>query len=169
GFVNVKVDRDERPALDELYMRAVQAFTGGHGGWPMTVFLTPEGRPFHGGTYLPPPPRMGMPSFPQVLEAVDQAYHEQPDEVERVSGKMTEYLRAASSLEQSDQELGERQLGAAVEGLVQVFDARWGGFGGAPKFPPHAALAFLLRMAHRGDQRGEALAVSTAGGRAPGG
>jgi uncharacterized protein YyaL (SSP411 family) len=168
-FVNVKVDREERPDLDAIYMNAVVQFTGGHGGWPMTVFLTPEGRPFHGGTYFPPQPRMGMPSFPQVLEAVDQAYREQPDEVERVSGKMTAYLRAASSLEQSDQELGERQLGAAVEGLVQVFDARWGGFGGAPKFPPHAALEFLLRMAHRGDQRAEAMAVSTLEGMALGG
>src|SRR3954453_5337214 len=168
-FVNVKVDREERPDLDAIYMNAVVQFTGGHGGWPMTVFLTPEGRPFHGGTYFPPQPRMGMPSFPQVLEAVDQAYREQPDEVERGAGKMTAYLRAASSLEQSDQELGERQLGAAVEGLVQVFDARWGGFGGAPKFPPHAALEFLLRMAHRGDQRAEAMAVSTLEGMALGG
>ena len=168
-FVNVKVDREERPDLDAIYMNAVVQFTGGHGGWPMTVFLTPDGRPFHGGTYFPPQPRMGMPSFPQVLEAVEQAYREQPDEVERVSGKLTEYLRAASSLEQSDQELSERQLDAAVEALVQVFDPRWGGFGGAPKFPPHAALEFLLRMADRGDQRASAMAVATLEGMALGG
>jgi uncharacterized protein YyaL (SSP411 family) len=149
-FVNIKVDREQRPDLDAIYMNAVVAFTQGHGGWPMTVFLTPEGEPFHGGTYFPPQPRMGMPAFRQVLEATATAYREQPDEVARVAGSVTGYLRSAGRLEPTDEELRPQLLEEATGVLERGVDRTWGGFGGAPKFPPASAVEFLLRMSRRG-------------------
>ena len=160
-FVNVKVDREERPDLDAVYMNAVVQFTGGHGGWPMTVFLTPAGEPFHGGTYFPPQPRQGLPSFRQVLEAVDDAYRERSDEVAEGARRMTEYLRSASTLEPSDDPLTEPLLRGAVPAMGRVFDPTWGGFGAAPKFPPASAIEFLLRM-HRRDGNADALEMATA-------
>jgi uncharacterized protein len=160
-FVNVKVDREERPDLDAVYMNAVVQFTGGHGGWPMTVFLTPAGEPFHGGTYFPPQPRLGLPSFRQVLEAVDDAYRERSDEVAEGARRMTEYLRSASALEPSDDPLTEPLLRGAVPAMGRVFDPRWGGFGTAPKFPPASAIEFLIRM-HRRDGNADALEMATA-------
>ena len=109
-FVNVKVDREERPDLDAVYMNAVVQFTQGHGGWPMTMFLTPTGEPFHGGTYFPPQPRMGMPSFSQVLEAVDTAYREQPDQVNELGARMAEHLRETALLAAGEGEPAEPQL-----------------------------------------------------------
>jgi uncharacterized protein YyaL (SSP411 family) len=159
-FVNIKVDREQRPDLDAIYMNAVINFTQGHGGWPMTVFLTPEGEPFHGGTYFPPQPRMGMPAFSQVLEAVAQAYREQPDQVAEVAGRMTEYLRSVSLLEPGDQPLDESLLEAAVGVMERAVDPQWGGFGTAPKFPPASAIEFLLRMWRRGSD-GDPLAIAT--------
>src|SRR3954453_19803838 len=149
-FVNVKVDREERPDLDAIYMNAVVQFTGGHGGWPMTVFLTPEGEPFHGGTYFPPQPRMGMPAFRQVLEATAEAYRERPDDIARVAGSVTSYLRSAGRLEPTDDELQPKLLAEATGVLERAVDRTWGGFGGAPKFPPASAVEFLLRMGRRG-------------------
>src|SRR5947209_5093844 len=160
-FVNVKVDREERPDLDAIYMNAVVQYTGGHGGWPMTVFLTPDGEPFHGGTYFPPQPRLGLPSFRQVLEAVDEAYRDRSDEVAEGARRMTEYLRSASALEPSDDPLTEPLLRAAVPAMGRVFDPTWGGFGTAPKFPPASAIEFLLRM-HRRDGNADALEMATA-------
>lgn len=143
-FVNVKVDREERPDVDAVYMEAVQAATG-HGGWPMTVFLTPGAEPFYFGTYFPPAPRQGMPSFRQVLEGVRHAWAERRDEVAEVAGKIARDL-AGRELEYGDARTpGEEEAGQALLGLTREYDAQRGGFGGAPKFPPSMVLEFLLR------------------------
>ena len=143
-FVNVKVDREERPDLDAVYMDAVVAMTG-HGGWPMTVFLTPEGEPFFGGTYYPPVPRHGLPSFRQILQAVAEAYRERRADVTRSARQLVEAVRSSAELAPSTDPLTDSVLGEAARALRRQFDAEWGGFGGAPKFPPASALEFLLR------------------------
>ena len=145
-FVNVKVDREERPDLDAIYMDAVVALTG-HGGWPMTVFLTPEGEPFFGGTYFPPAPRQGLPSFREVLDAVASAYRERRVDVTRSAAQLVEAIRSSSEVAPSSDPLTDSVLSEAARGLRRVFDAESGGFGGAPKFPPASALEFLLRRA----------------------
>jgi uncharacterized protein YyaL (SSP411 family) len=146
-YVSVKVDREERPDVDAVYMEAVQAATG-HGGWPMTVFLTPGGEPFYFGTYFPPAPRHGMPSFRQVLEGVRAAWSDRREEVAEVAGRIVDDL-AGRSIGYGDggtpRPPGPEELGAALLGLTREFDARHGGFGGAPKFPPSMVLEFLLR------------------------
>ena len=141
-FVSVKVDREERPDIDSVYMDAVVSLTG-HGGWPMTVFLTPAGAPFFGGTYYPPEPRHGLPSFPQLLQAIADAWRERRSDIERDAGAITEQLRQAA--EPSREPLTSSLLTDAVRGLRQQFDPEWGGFGPAPKFPPASVLEFLLR------------------------
>ncbi|GGV21834.1 thioredoxin domain-containing protein [Kitasatospora herbaricolor] len=147
-FVAVKVDREERPDVDAVYMEAVQAATG-QGGWPMTVFLTPDKDPFYFGTYFPPEPRHGMPGFRQVLEGVDAAWRERRDEVGEVAARIRADLaeRAAVYTVGSGvhQPPGEADLHQALVGLSRGFDAARGGFGGAPKFPPSMAVEFLLR------------------------
>jgi len=143
-FVNVKVDREERPDLDALYMDAVVTLTG-HGGWPMTVFLTPEGEPFYGGTYFPPEPRHGLPSFRQILEAVAEAYRDRRGDVTRTAEELVAAIRSGSEARPSTDPLTESIVGDAVRGLARVFDPVWGGFGGAPKFPPASALELLMR------------------------
>ncbi len=143
-FVNIKVDREERPDLDAVYMDAVVAMTG-HGGWPMTVFLTPEGEPFFGGTYFPPAPRHGLPSFRQVLAAVAQAYRERRAEVGRSARRLVQSVRGSAELAPSSEPLTDSILGEAARALRNSFDPQWGGFGGAPKFPPASVLEFLLR------------------------
>jgi uncharacterized protein YyaL (SSP411 family) len=143
-FVSVKVDREERPDLDAVYMDAVVALSG-HGGWPMTVFLTPAGEPFFGGTYYPPEPRHGLPSFRQVLVAVSDAYRERPGDVARQARALVEAVREQSEQRPSSEPLTDAVLDAAVAGLRAQLDPRWGGFGRAPKFPPASALEFLLR------------------------
>jgi hypothetical protein len=143
-FVCIKVDREERPDLDSIYMDAVVALTGS-GGWPMTVFLTPDGEPFFGGTYFPPEPRHGMPAFKQVLLAVSEAWAGQRDEVRRTSAQLADHIRAGSQLQPSPDPLSEELLDHAQENLRAVFDPVWGGFGRAPKFPPAPVLEFLLR------------------------
>jgi hypothetical protein len=143
-FVNVKVDREERPDLDAVYMDAVVALTG-HGGWPMTVFLTPEGEPFFGGTYFPPAPRQGLPSFREVLDAVASAYRDRRADVARSAAQLVEAIRSSSEVAPSSDPLTDSVLSEAARGLRRVFDAERGGFGGAPKFPPASALEFLLR------------------------
>jgi uncharacterized protein YyaL (SSP411 family) len=152
-FVNVKVDREERPDLDALYMSAVVTLTG-QGGWPMTVFLTPDGEPFYGGTYFPPAPRHGLPSFRQVLEAVARTYRERRGDVARTAGQLTEALRRSAEAQPSQEPLTPSLLAGAVAGFRRAFDPVNGGFGGAPKFPPASALELLLR-------RGEVEMVTT--------
>ncbi|MEU3367788.1 thioredoxin domain-containing protein [Streptomyces pseudogriseolus] len=143
-FVSIKVDREERPDVDAVYMEAVQAATG-QGGWPMTVFLTPDAEPFYFGTYFPPAPRHGMPSFRQVLEGVAQAWAERRDEVGEVAGKITRDLAGRELSVGGDEVPGEQELAQALLGLTREYDAQRGGFGGAPKFPPSMVLEFLLR------------------------
>ncbi len=143
-FVCVKVDREERPDVDAVYMDAVVALTGG-GGWPMTVFLTPEGKPFFGGTYYPPEPRHGLPAFGQVLRAIAEAWSDRRSEVEHSSTELAEHLRAGAHLHSSLEPLTESLLTDAERELRTAFDPRDGGFGRAPKFPPAPVLEFLLR------------------------
>ncbi len=148
GFVNVKVDREERPDVDAIYMRAVQALTG-RGGWPLTVFLTPAGKPFYGGTYFPPEPRHGMPSFRQVLEATLAAWHDRRDAVEGAAGEITQLLeranhRTAVGPEEDTPPFDRALLSRAAGVVLARFDRRTGGFGGAPRFPQPMLLEFLL-------------------------
>ena len=171
SFVNVKVDREERPDVDSIYMRAVQAMTG-QGGWPLTAFLTPEGVPYYGGTYFPPEPRHGMPSFRQVLAAAANAYHSRTDEVARAGAQLTEVLKrgatdpqpATGRLDLADGTL----FGHAVSAAGRTFDHANGGFGGAPKFPQPDFLDFLLRAGGPGS-RGVSMAVHTLSRMAAGG
>ena len=142
-FVCVKVDREERPDVDALYMEAVQAMTG-HGGWPLNVFATPDQVPFYGGTYFPPQPRQGMPSWQQVLLAVSDAWQQRRDEIVQQGERMAARLAGAGLLTASDTPMDPRALDSAEVGLSRQFDARWGGFGGPPKFPPSPALIWLL-------------------------
>ncbi|BAJ30529.1 MULTISPECIES: thioredoxin domain-containing protein [Kitasatospora] len=162
-FVAVKVDREERPDVDAVYMEAVQAATG-QGGWPMTVFLTPEKEPFYFGTYFPPEPRHGMPSFRQVLEGVDKAWTGRRAEVGEVAGRISRDLAERASVYAVGSGVagvpGEGELGAAVAELAKSYDERRGGFGGAPKFPPSMVLEFLLRHHAR---TGSAAALRMAG------
>jgi len=143
-FVCVKVDREERPDLDSIYMDAVVALTGS-GGWPMTVFLTPEGEPFFGGTYFPPEPRHGLPAFSQVLLAVAEAWQERRGEVQRSAANLAGHIRESSRLRPSAEPLSAAILDRAEENLRAAFDPVWGGFGRAPKFPPAPVLELLLR------------------------
>jgi uncharacterized protein YyaL (SSP411 family) len=160
-FVNIKVDREERPDIDSLYMTAVQALTG-HGGWPLNVFLTPDGTPFYGGTYFPPEDRMGMPGFPKVLEAVSSAYTERREEVEESAGQIRDLLQRTTRAMPKADDLTPEILEEAVEQLARTFDARNGGFGTSPKFPQPAAVEFLLRQSRRtGGQREMVMAQRT--------
>jgi uncharacterized protein YyaL (SSP411 family) len=143
-FVNVKVDREERPDVDAVYMDAVVALTG-QGGWPLTVFLTPDGEPFYGGTYFPPEPRHGLPSFRQVLQAVADVYRERPEDVAAQAEALIGALRRSGETDPSWDPLTDALLTEAERGLLAQLDPRWGGFGHAPKFPPASALEFLLR------------------------
>jgi uncharacterized protein YyaL (SSP411 family) len=146
-FVAVKVDREERPDVDAVYMEAVQAATG-QGGWPMTVFLTPDAEPFYFGTYFPPEPRHGMPSFGQILDGVRNAWADRRDEVGEVAGRIVADLAGRSltgALPADRRPPGPEELHGALMGLTRDFDAVHGGFGGAPKFPPSMVLEFLLR------------------------
>ena len=144
NFVCVKVDREERPDVDAVYMDAVVALSG-QGGWPMTVFVTPDGEPFFGGTYYPPEPRHGMPAFQQVLGAVAEAYRDRRDDVAQQAAALVDALRQGAAKEPSAQPLTAELLDDAVATLRSQFDPQWGGFGYAPKFPPASAVEFLLR------------------------
>jgi len=149
GFVSIKVDREERPDVDGVYMDAVQALTGG-GGWPMSVWLTPDGRPFYAGTYYPPEPRHGLPSFRQVLQGLTEAWSTRRDEIEAQSAKLVEAIGSAGRLEASADTLTRETEREAFTSLQRAFDAEWGGFGSSPKFPQPMVLEFVLRMALRG-------------------
>ena len=152
-FVNVKVDREERPDVDAVYMDAVQAMTG-QGGWPMTMFLTPERRPFYGGTYYPPVARHGMPSFTDVCRAVDDAWRTRRDELLGQADKLTAALDRTLTVtsDATAGEVGREVLDGATEALASQFDPQWGGFGRAPKFPHETGIELLLRASARGDR-----------------
>jgi uncharacterized protein YyaL (SSP411 family) len=166
-FIAIKVDREERPDLDQVYMGAVQAMTGG-GGWPMSVFLTPEGRPFYGGTYFPNRPSHGLPSFQQVLQGIDQAWREQRGELEEAGQRLVGQL-AAQAANAAGPAPGPDLLDTAVALLERSFDAPNGGWGGAPKFPQPMTIEFLLRRAAAGDRRALPLARRTLDRMADGG
>jgi len=159
-FVNIKVDREERPDLDAVYMTAVQAMSG-HGGWPLNVFLTPDGTPFYGGTYFPEEDRGGMPGFPQVLDAVSDAYHNRRADVDENAEQTRELLQRMSRDWPRSESLSPTLTTRAMEALAASFDARNGGFGTAPKFPQPAAIDFLLRQSKRGDQQASIMAKRT--------
>jgi uncharacterized protein len=159
-FVAVKVDREERPDVDAVYMEAVQALTG-QGGWPMTAFLTPTGRPFYAGTYFPPQPTHGMPSFRQVLEAVSRTWAEHRGEVEDAAERIAGQL-GGDLLPPGEHPPGPDLLAAALRRLVTEFDTEHAGFGHAPKFPPSMLLEFLLRHhARTGDSSALAMVEAT--------
>lgn len=143
-FVSVKVDREERPDVDAVYMEAVQAATG-QGGWPMTVFLNAEGEPFYFGTYFPPAPRHGMPSFRQVLEGVNSAWTDRREEVGEVAGRIVGELAGRSLAHGGQGTPGEEESARALLALTRDYDERYSGFGGAPKFPASMVVEFLLR------------------------
>ncbi|HEV2723528.1 MAG TPA: DUF255 domain-containing protein, partial [Thermoleophilaceae bacterium] len=143
-FVCIKLDREERPDLDAIYMEACQAMTG-HGGWPLNVFLTPEQVPFYTGTYFPPEERQGMPSWKQVLRAVAEAWDERADEIRANGDRVVARLQGGAGLQPSKEELDPGMLNEAVESLRAMHDQKLGGFGGPPKFPPASAIEFLLR------------------------
>jgi len=144
NFVNIKVDREERPDLDQIYMNAVQMMTH-HGGWPMTVFLTPDAIPFYGGTYFPPQDRYNMPGFPRVLISVAEAYKDRRSDIAQTSDQLLSELRRLSATSGSEQSIEKELLDAAFVGITRGYDPVNGGFGGAPKFPPAMTLEFLLR------------------------
>jgi uncharacterized protein YyaL (SSP411 family) len=144
NFVNIKVDREERPDLDQIYMNAVQMMTH-HGGWPMTVFLTPDAVPFYGGTYFPPQDRYNIPGFPRILISVADAFRERQDEIRANGVSLITELRRLSETSGSDLPIEPELLDAAYVGVARNYDSINGGFGGAPKFPPAMTLEFLLR------------------------
>ena len=147
-FVNIKVDREERPDLDSIYMQAVQAMTG-HGGWPMTVFLTPDGAPFYGGTYFPREDRHGIPSFKRILTAVSDAYRTKPSEVAQSVEALRDLYSAAQPA--AGEPITAATLDDAYRTMARAFDEEYGGFGGAPKFPQTMSLEFLLTYWARRD------------------
>ncbi|MEW5915315.1 MAG: thioredoxin domain-containing protein [Gemmatimonadota bacterium] len=160
-FINIKVDREERPDIDGIYMQAVQAMTG-HGGWPMTVALTPDGVPFFGGTYFPPNERHGLPSFRRILLALAKAFHERPEQVADTVARMRQFYAAQHDAWRGSGTLLPRTLEAAYRGLDSSYDERFAGFGGAPKFPPTMALEFLMSYAVRtGTARAQDIAAAT--------
>jgi hypothetical protein len=146
-FVNIKVDREERPDVDEIYMNAVQMLTG-RGGWPMTVFLTPDGKPFYGGTYFPPVDRHNLPAFPRVLAAVAQAYRERPQDVEQATSQILSNLERMTQRQETTRLLRVETLATAAASLAQHVDHTHGGLGGAPKFPNSMVFALFLRQYH---------------------
>jgi hypothetical protein len=168
-FVNIKVDREERPDLDDIYMAATVALNHGQGGWPMTVFLTPDQRPFYAGTYFPPTDRYGRPGFATLLTRIAELWREQGDRLKEQAAQLTEYL-AGRSRALPGSSVGEAEIRAAARELSATFDKTYGGFGTAPKFPPSAALSLLLRHHRRtGDAAALEMVTKTLDGMARGG
>jgi uncharacterized protein YyaL (SSP411 family) len=151
-FVNIKVDREERPDLDEIYMSAVQMLTG-RGGWPMTMFLTPEGKPFYGGTYFPPEDRGGMPGLPRILMGVARAYREKPQDVEKSVGQILEALQRMSQSGESERSFTPDIIAKSAEQIARAYDHDHGGLGQAPKFPNAGVYELFLRHYHHSKNR----------------
>ncbi|MBP2370893.1 thioredoxin domain-containing protein [Pseudonocardia parietis] len=169
GFVAIKVDREERPDVDAVHMAATQALTG-QGGWPMTCFLTPDGEPFHCGTYFPPEPRHGLPSFRQLVDAVSAAWSSDGDRVRFAAGRIAEQLAEQAGADPEPVAVGEQTLDDAVEELAAQYDRLHGGFGDAPKFPPSMVCEFLLRHHERtGSEQALRLVTGTCEAMARGG
>ena len=153
-FVCIKVDREERPDIDAIYMEAVQTMTG-QGGWPMTVFLTPDGKPFYGGTYFPPDDRHGMPSFRRFCSAIADAWTDRRDRGREPGRKPAGAYRQHRPLAALFRTRSPRSFWRRTRGLEQAFDPDYGGFGSAPKFPQPMTIDFCLRLAHRGEDDAE--------------
>src|SRR5438067_1381892 len=151
-FVSIKVDREERPDIDSIYMSAVQMMTG-HGGWPMSMFLTPDGAPFYAGTYFPPDDRHGMPGFKRVLLHVAEAYRARKDEVNAAAAEVRSALSRAGVPAGRSATVPVAALDAAAARIAQTYDSVNGGFGSAPKFPPSMSLDFLMQVAWRANDR----------------
>ena len=164
-FVNVKVDREERPDVDAVTMEATVGMTGS-GGWPTTVFMTPGARPFYAGTYFPPEPRHGIPSFPELLRAVSETWRERRDDIERQAERIDSALRSTAGSAPSSEPLTSALLDEAARGVAATFERAFGGFGRAPKFPAASTLELLLR---RGDERSLEMVTATLDGMAAGG
>ena len=164
-FVNIKVDREERPDVDALYMDATVSMTG-QGGWPMTVFLTPAGEPFYAGTYYPPEPRHGLPSFTELLVAVAEAWRTQRPDISAQARRLVEAVGSSARIEPSAEPLTAGLLAEAERGIARTFEPTYGGFGRAPKFPPASTLEFLLR---RGSPTAMEMVTKTLDGMAAGG
>jgi hypothetical protein len=167
-FINIKVDREERPDLDSIYMSAVVAMTG-HGGWPMSIFLTPDGQPFYGGTYFPPVQRYNMPSFQEVLASVHRAWEQDRQQILQSGQKVTEYIRQSSATGNSGAKMNPQTLEKASFALGQSYDWKNGGWGSAPKFPQPMVVEYLLRRAVSGDTYARDIAAHTLQAMARGG
>ncbi|MEX0787866.1 MAG: thioredoxin domain-containing protein, partial [Anaerolineales bacterium] len=168
-FIPVKVDREERPDVDSLYMDAVVALTG-QGGWPMSVFLTPEGKPFYGGTYFPPERRHGLPAFRELLQGIDHAWRQDRESLLESASRVAEHVAASSAGPAGGGDLRQGTLDTAAEALWRGYDGVHGGWGGAPKFPAALAVEFLLRRTVRtGDKLARDLVVQTLEAMAAGG
>jgi uncharacterized protein YyaL (SSP411 family) len=160
-FVSIKVDREERPDLDQIYMTAVQLLTQ-QGGWPMSMFLTPDLKPFYGGTYYPPDDRYGRPGFKRVLLALVDAWRNRRDEVEQSAGQLTDHLQLVGRVEQGAGDLGPELIRGVPRALERIFDPTYGGFGSAPKFPHSMDLRLLLRAWKRfGDENALRMVTET--------
>ena len=168
NFVSIKVDREERPDIDSVYMDSVQAMSG-QGGWPMTVFLTAEGVPFYGGTYFPPQPQHGMPSFKQLLTAITDTWRNRRDEVEQQGETLVDHIGQIGKLSASTGDITGDMLDEAIRGFSASFDGQFGGFGGAPKFPQPMNVDLLLRLARRGNEDASNMALQTLGAMSSGG
>jgi uncharacterized protein YyaL (SSP411 family) len=152
NFINIKVDREERPDLDNVYLQAVQSMSGS-GGWPLTVFLTPEGKPFYGGTYFPPKDRHGIPGFIRVLKAVSDSYKSRRSEIEKAANQIITALTSKTGNSGEKEPLSMDIMDLAYSSLQREFDNEEGGFGSAPKFPQPMVLEFLLRYYHRSQEK----------------
>ena len=157
-YVSIKVDREERPDLDTIYMQAVVAMTG-QGGWPLSVFLTPEGQPFYGGTYFPPTPRYNMPAFQEVLQTIARLWQQDQAQLIGSASQITRYLQAVHLSPETTGNVTNADLDATVERLSALYDWQYGGWGASPKFPQPMTIEFLLRRATRGDIKARAMAV----------
>ena len=151
-FVNIKVDREERPDLDEIYMSAVQMLTG-RGGWPMTMFVTPDGKPFYGGTYFPPDDRHGMPGFPKILLGVAKAYRERPDDVEKSAAQILAGLQRMSQSNPSTRGFSSDIIAQSADQIARSYDSEHGGLGQAPKFPHPGVYELFLREYHHSKEQ----------------
>jgi hypothetical protein len=169
SFVSIKVDREERPDVDSIYMQAVQMMTG-HGGWPMSVFLTADGAPFYGGTYFPPADRHGLPSFRRLLAHLVELWQTKRDDVKSASHELRLAIASSTQVASAPQAVTLEGLDEAASGIAASFDPQWGGFGGAPKFPPSMALDFLMQVARRrGDEHLRRVVLTTLDRMAAGG
>jgi uncharacterized protein len=160
-FVSIKVDREERPDLDQIYQSAHQMLTGRPGGWPLTMFLTPDGTPFFGGTYFPNVPRHGLPAFPDICRKVAEIHRQRPDDIAEQNRSLREMLAATLPRSNSEVSLDDTPIRSNREFLLRNYDSRFGGFGGAPKFPHASDLAFLLGQARAGDGRAREAVLTT--------